>query len=253
MKNSLLIIWSELQLMINTQNPDSENSQENQENQENQEHLWNRWIKSIKKNKVIFFGAFLAGVMSNVIGFVVDFVDFQALINPEPTNLSHEWILAKITGYSVAFYDFPKQPGTSILKAFSTNKLEGISKLTPMIYTDHKPTDRDLSSSRSENKDFSVLINIDYVGQLDGDSKEIEKRNSQTLQARLIQASKNEEPVCLRVYGKRDHKNSQFFNIVEFKTITQENQNKYNEKKNSHTDYQQLIQDACLADRSQKS
>ena len=230
--------------MTNTQ---STNSQGNQQNS------LNRLIESIKRNKTVLIGATLAGFMSNFIGFIVDIVEFKTLINPEPTDLSHEWVLVKITGYSVAFYDFPKQPGPSILKAFSTNKLEGISKLTPMIYTDHKPTDRDLSSSRSENKDFSVLINIDYVGQLDGDSKEIEKRNSQTLQARLIQASKNEEPVCLRVYGKRDHKNSQFFNIVEFKTITQENQNKYNEKKNSHTDYQQLIQDACLADRSQKS
>ena len=233
--------------MTDTQNPDSTNSQGNQQNS------LNRLIESIKRNKTVLIGATLAGIMSNFIGFIVDIVEFKTLINPEPTNLGHEWVLVKITGYSVASYDFAEQPGTGMLKAFFTNKLEGISKLTPMIYTDHKPTDRDLSSSRSENKDFSVLINIDYEGQLDGDSKEIEKRNSQTLQARLIQASKNEEPVCLRVYGKRDHKNSQFFNIVEFKTITQENQNEYNEKKNSHTDYQQLIQDACLADRSQKS
>jgi hypothetical protein len=236
--------------MTDTQNPDSTNSQGNQQNS------LNRLIESIKRNKTVLIGATLAGFMSNFIGFIVDIVEFKTLINPEPTDLSHEWVLVKITGYSVASYDFAEQPGTDMLKAFFTNKLEGISKLTPMIYTDHKPTDLDLSSGKSQNKDFSVLKNVDYVGQLPGAPRETVKRNSQTFQARLIQASKNEEPVCLRVYGKRGNNNSEFFNIVEFKTVKQEIQNEYNNlknKNNSQKDYKELTERACLGDRSQRS
>lgn len=225
--------------MTNTQ---STNSQGNQQNS------LNRLIESIKRNKMVLIGATLAGFMSNFIGFIVDIVEFKTLINPEPTDLSHEWVLVKITGYSVASYDFAEQPGTGMLKAFFTNKLEGISKLTPLIYTDYKVTDNELDTDRYQHKDFSVLKNVDYVGTLPGDPNETFKRNSQTFQARLMKASKNEEPVCLRVYGKRDNNNSQFFNIVQFKTVEPGIQKKYDELKNknhSDTQYKELIQDAC--------
>ena len=225
--------------MTNTQ---STNSQGNQQNS------LNRLIESIKRNKMVLIGATLAGFMSNFIGFIVDIVEFKTLINPEPTDLSHEWVLVKITGYSVASYDFAEQPGTGMLKAFFTNKLEGISKLTPLIYTDYKVTDNELDTDRYQHKDFSVLKNVDYVGTLPGDPNETSKRNSQTFQARLIKASKNEEPVCLRVYGKRDNNNSQFFNIVQFKTVEPEIQKEYDELKNknhSNTQYQELTQRAC--------
>ena len=225
--------------MTNTQ---STNSQGNQQNS------LNRLIESIKRNKTVLIGATLAGFMSNFIGFIVDIVEFKTLINPEPTDLSHEWVLVKITGYSVASYDFAEQPGTGMLKAFFTNKLGGISKLTPVIYTDYKVTDNELDTDRSQHKDFSVLKNVDYVGTLPGDPNETFKRNSQTFQARLMKASKNEEPVCLRVYGKRDNNNSQFFNIVQFKTVEPGIQKKYDELKNknhSDTQYKELIQDAC--------
>ena len=228
--------------MTDTQNPDSTNSQGNQQNS------LNRLIESIKRNKTVLIGATLAGIMSNFIGFIVDIVEFKTLINPEPTDLSHEWVLVKITGYSVASYDFAEQPGTDMLKAFFTNKLEGISKLTPLIYTDYKVTDNELDTDRYQHKDFSVLKNVDYVGTLPGDPNETFKRNSQTFQARLMKASKNEEPVCLRVYGKRDNNNSQFFNIVQFKTVEPEIQKEYDELKNknhSDTQYQELIQRAC--------
>ena len=229
--------------MTDTQNPDSTNSQGNQQNS------LNRLIESIKRNKTVLIGATLAGIMSNFIGFIVDIVEFKTLINPEPTDLSHEWVLVKITGYSVASYDFAEQPGTGMLKAFFTNKLEGISKLTPLIYTDYKVTDNELYTDRYQHKDFSVLKNVDYVGTLPGDPNETFKRNSQTFQARLIKASKNEEPVCLRVYGKRDNNNSQFFNIVQFKTVEPEIQKEYDELKNknhSDKDYKELTQRGCL-------
>ena len=229
--------------MTNTQ---STNSQGNQQNS------LNRLIESIKRNKTVLIGATLAGFMSNFIGFIVDIVEFKTLINPEPTDLSHEWVLVKITGYSVASYDFAEQPGTGMLKAFFTNKLGGISKLTPVIYTDYKVTDNELDTDRSQHKDFSVLKNVDYVGTLPGDPNETFKRNSQTFQARLMKASKNEEPVCLRVYGKRDKNNSQFFNIVQFKTVKPENQKKYDELKNKNhslEDYKKLSNSVCRDDK----
>ena len=216
--------------------------------QGNQQNSLNRLIESIKRNKTVLIGATLAGFMSNFIGFIVDIVEFKTLINPEPTDLSHEWVLVKITGYSVASYDFAEQPGTGMLKAFFTNKLEGISKLTPLIYTDYKVTDNELDTDRYQHKDFSVLKNVDYVGTLPGDPNETFKRNSQTFQARLMKASKNEEPVCLRVYGKRDNNNSQFFNIVQFKTVEPEIQKEYDKLKNknhSDKDYKELTQRAC--------
>ena len=120
--------------MTNTQ---STNSQGNQQNS------LNRLIESIKRNKMVLIGATLAGIMSNFIGFMVDIVEFKTLINPEPTDLSHEWVVVKITGYSVASYDFAEQPGTGMLKAFFTNKLEGISKLTPQLKADKIMTDID--------------------------------------------------------------------------------------------------------------
>ena len=97
------------------------------------------------------------------------------------------------------------------------------------------------------------MKNVDYVGTLPGDPNETFKRNSQTFQARLMKASKNEEPVCLRVYGKRDNNNSQFFNIVQFKTVKQETQNKYNDLKNQYNsleDYKTLSKCVCSDDKT---
>ena len=234
--------------MTDTQNPDSTNSQGNQQGsdpekrdeEENQPNLWSRCVTFLQNNTIVLIAATLTGNLFNLLGIMADVAQLTEFISSKP-KLKPEWVLVKVTGWSVGYYN-------------NSNELQGTSKLTSMIYTDYKVTDNVLDNNgKYQHKDFSVLKNVDYVGTLPGDPNETFKRNSQTFQARLIKASKNEEPVCLRVYGKRDHKNSQFFNIVEFKTITQENQNKYNEKKNSHTDYQQLIQDACLADRSQKS
>ncbi|NER01994.1 MAG: hypothetical protein F6K17_04750, partial [Okeania sp. SIO3C4] len=118
--------------------------------------------------------------------------------------------------------------GTDGLKAFFVQRLKGTSKLTPMIYTDHKPTDRVLNQGISPDKDISVLKNVDYQGTIPGITKPISKRNSQTLHARLIQASRNEEPVCLLVYGIRDNEKSQFLNIVDFQTVNQNFQADYN-------------------------
>ena len=77
--------------MTNTQ---STNSQGNQQNS------LNRLIESIKRNKTVLIGATLAGIMSNFIGFIVDIVEFKTLINPEPTDLSHEWVCLLYTSPS---------------------------------------------------------------------------------------------------------------------------------------------------------
>ena len=238
--------------MTNTQSTNSQGNQqgsdpEKRDEEENQPNLWSRCVTFLQNNTIVLIAATLTGNLFNLLGIMADVAQLTEFISSKP-KLKPEWVLVKITGYSVASYDFAEQPGTGMLKAFFTNKLEGISKLTPLIYTDYKVTDNELDTDRYQHKDFSVLKNVDYVGTLPGDPNETFKRNSQTFQARLMKASKNEEPVCLRVYGKRDNNNSQFFNIVQFKTVEPEIQKEYDELKNknhSDTQYQELIQRAC--------
>ena len=212
------------------------------------QNFWGKCVTFVNNNKTVLIAATIAGNLANLLTIMSSVVQLTEFVNskptdPKPTVVTDQWVLVKITGWSVVSYDF--------------NRLKGISKLTPIIYTDHQPADTHLNSGKSPKEDFSVLQNVDYVGILPQDANEkTVKRNSQTLQARLIQASKNEEPVCLRVYGKRGNNNSQFFNIVEFKTVKQEIQNEYNNlknKNNSQKDYKELTERACLGDRSQRS
>ena len=199
------------------------------------QNFWGRCSTFLQNNTKVLIAATIAGNLANILTIMSTVVQFTEVVNPKSTGLTDQWVLVKITGWSVGFYN--------------SNELEGTSRLTPIIYTDHQPADIHLNSGTSPKEDFSVLKNVDYVGILPQDANEkTVKRNSQTLQARLIQASKNEEPVCLRVYGKRDNNNSQFFNIVQFKTVEPEIQKEYDELKNknhSDTQYQELIQRAC--------
>ncbi|WP_287518939.1 hypothetical protein [Okeania sp. SIO2C2] len=194
-------------------------------------NLFKRLIDSIRNN--IIAGTIvgtIAGIIGSSMGFVVDFVEFQALLYPkiDTSNYKSGWVLVKITGSSVTSYDFAEQQGTDRLRSFFVQKLTGTSKLTPMIYTDHQPTDRVLNQGISPENDISVLKNVDYQGTIPGITKPISKRHSQTLNARLIQASRNEEPVCLLVYGIRDNEKSQFLNIVDFQTVNKKSQDEYN-------------------------
>ena len=199
------------------------------------QNFWGRCRTFLQNNTKVLIAATIAGNVAHLIGFMASVVQLTEFVNPRPTGLTDQWVLVKITGWSAAFYN--------------SNELQGTSKLTPIIYTDNQPTDMHLTSGISPKEDFSVLKNVDYVGILPQDANEkTVKRNSQTLQARLIQASKNEEPVCLRVYGKRDNSKSQFFNIVQFKTVEPEIQKEYDKlknKNNSDTKYQELTQRAC--------
>ena len=218
------------------------------------QNFWGRCSTFLQNNTKVLIAATIAGNMAHLIGFMASVVQLTEFVNPKPTNpkptvLTDQWVLVKITGWSVGFYN--------------SNELEGTSKLTPLIYTDYQVADTHLKGGTSPVEDFSVFKNVDYIGKLPEDAKtkansdkKTVKTNSQTIQARLIQASKNEEPVCLRVYGKRDNNNSEFFNIVEFKTVKQEIQNEYNNlknKNNSQKDYKELTERACLGDRSQRS
>lgn len=209
------------------------------------QNFWGRCSTFLQNNTKVLIAATIAGNMAHLIGFMASVVQLTEFVNSKPTNpkptvVTDQWVLVKITGWSVGFYN--------------SNELEGTSRLTPIIYTDHQPADIHLNSGTSPKEDFSVLKNVDYVGKLPKDANQkIVKRNSQTLQARLIQASKNEEPVCLRVYGERNNNKSQFFNIVQFKTvepkIQPEIQKEYDELKNknhSDKDYKELTQRGCL-------
>ena len=204
-----------------------------------------RCLTFLQNNTTVLIAATIAGNLANILTIMSTVVQFTEVVNPKSTGLTDQWVLVKITGWSVGSY---KPKGWSV-GSYSPNELQGTSKLTPIIYTDNQPTDMHLTSGISPKEDFSVLKNVDYVGILPQDANEkTVKRNSQTLQARLIQASKNEEPVCLRVYGKRDNSKSQFFNIVQFKTVEPEIQKEYDKlknKNNSDTKYQELTQRAC--------
>ncbi|MGB3508440.1 MAG: hypothetical protein WBA93_04225 [Microcoleaceae cyanobacterium] len=211
--------------MTGQQNPNNQNTQTNQP-----QNLLNRFIKSIRKNSTLIVVATIGGIMSNIIGAVVDFVEFQGLLYPQRDTSNYEsgWILVKITGWSETSYDFAEQHETGGLRAFFVQRLKGTSKLTSMIYTDDKPMDIDINRGVSPENDISVLKNVDYEGKIPGIIKPISKRNSQTLHARLIQAHVSEEPVCLFVYGIRDNEKSQFLNIVYFQTVNQNFQADYN-------------------------
>ncbi|MGK7921788.1 MAG: hypothetical protein AB4080_17480, partial [Trichodesmium sp.] len=195
--------------MTTQQNPNNQNNPGNQQNR----NLFHRFIKSIRDNGTLIVAGTIGGIISSSMGFVVDFVEFQQLIQRDTSNYKSGWVLVKIAGYSVTSYDFAEQQGTDRLRSFFVQRLTGISKLTPMIYTDRQPTDSFLNKGASPKYDISVLKNVDYVGKILGIARPISKRNSQTLHARLIQASINEEPVCLFVYGIRDNEKSQFLNI----------------------------------------
>ncbi|NES65671.1 MAG: hypothetical protein F6K24_10605 [Okeania sp. SIO2D1] len=224
------------------QNQNNQNTQQNQNNKDNPGHqphrnLFQRFIQPILNNSKVIFAGTIAGAIGGFIvstmGFVVDFVEFQQLLKRDTSNYKSGWVLVKITGSSVTSYDSAEQQGTDGLKAFFVQKLKGTSKLTRMIYTDDQPTDELLNQGVSPEYDISVLKNVDYVGEIDGfaNTIPISKRNSETLNARLIQASRNEEPVCLFVYGIRDNEKSQFLNILDLKTVDKQYQDQYNNLK----------------------
>ena len=205
------------------------------------QNFWGRCLTFLQNNTTVLIAATIAGNLNlfSLIGLMADVAQLTEVVNPKSTKPIDDWVLVKITGWSVGSYNF--------------DRLKGTSKLTPIIYTDHQPADTHLNSCKSPKEDFSVLQNVDYVGILpqDANGKTV-KRNSQTLQARLIQASKNEEPVCLRVYGERNNNKSQFFNIVQFKTVKQEIQNQYNDLKNKYNsleDYKKLSNSVCRDDK----
>ncbi|NEQ38650.1 MAG: hypothetical protein F6K40_21215 [Okeania sp. SIO3I5] len=215
--------------MTNPQNPNNQNTQANQQNLlDKLIELLQRFLKFIGKNSTRILLIPIAVFYTIKITLsIVQFIDF---IYPpiDISNYKSGWVLVKITGWSETSSDFAKQDGTDQLRAFFVQRLKGKSKQTSIIYTDDQPTDRMLNKGVSPEKDISVLKNVDYQGKIPGIIKPISKRNSQTLLARLIQASRNEEPVCLFVYGIRDNDKSQFLNIVDFKTVNQNFQDEYN-------------------------
>ncbi|MEB3342340.1 hypothetical protein [Okeania sp.] len=84
--------------MTTQQNPNNQNTQGNQSN-----NLLHRFIQPLLRNRMLILAATLGGIMSNMIGLVVDFVQFKALISPKTTeDYESRWILVKITGHSVA-------------------------------------------------------------------------------------------------------------------------------------------------------
>ena len=210
------------------------------------QNFWGRCLTFLQNNTTVLIAATIAGNLVTLIGVMADVAQLTEFVIPKSTKTIDQWALVKITGWSVGSYD--------------SKKLKRTSKFTTLIYTDYQVADTHLKGGTSPVEDFSVLKNVDYIGKLPEDvktqannDKKTKKRNSQTIQARLIQASKNEEPVCLRVYGIRDNSKSQFSNIVQLIPVKQETQNKYNDLKNQYNsleDYKTLSKCVCSDDKT---
>lgn len=174
----------------------------------------------------------VGGLMVSFIGITVDLATFWSLVYPktDPSKYKEGWVIVKIKGWSETSYDQAEKlegPGW-FLGRFFAQRLRGTSRLTPMIYTDYKPKEAIINGGSSEADDVSVLINVDYEGEVRGWANKANKRNSQTLHARLIQAYSSQEPVCIFVYGIRNNRTSEFLNILQFQEIRKDFVNQYN-------------------------
>lgn len=203
-------------------------------------NFWNRHARSVRQSTTLIFATTVGNIIANFVALSVTLIDFKELIfpNTDTSNYKAGWILVKIKGWSVTSYN-PKEKIDG-LGSFFFQPLRGTSQLTPMIYTDLKIDESTLISGFSKEDDVSVLTNEDYNGSVKGLAKPIDKRNSQTLQASLIQAYSSQEPICLFVYGIRKNDPSQFLNILQVKNIRKEYINKYNalsNKNNIPSDY----------------
>lgn len=172
--------------------------------------IWEKLFNVNTKEALLVAGASFVGTM---LGLFVDWMQLIETFKVDPSGNNSGWIMVKITGFSKGSY--------------GPSQLKGSSNLTSLIYTDQQPSDDFLNLGQSQRKDFSVLKNVDDESKLPNGNL-VSKRNTQTFQARLVQASRNEEVVCLFVYGIRDNEKSQFLNILKFKTVDQDNQDKYN-------------------------
>lgn len=179
----------------------------------------------LKRNSSFIIASSIGGFIVSSMGLVIDTYEFLKLWNSSPETKSG-WVLVKINGWAEAEYNSSEQiGGIRGYIPFITNKLHGSSNLTPMIYTDY-PVESVVTEA-SDEKDVSVLKNTDFKGEIEGIGKRTDKRNSQTLQAFLIQASKKNKPVCLFVHGIRDNEKSLFFNIIKAHYVT-EHDEEYN-------------------------
>lgn len=102
------------------------------------------------------------------------------------------YISAEVVGSGIALY--PNQ-----------DKPIGSSLMTPLIYT-----------NRTERL-FRTLKNIDQLDK--------RKRNSQSLQAKLMERNYERLPVCLEIYGFRDYDSSEFLNIIKAKVLPEDQYN----------------------------
>ena len=218
-----------------------------------QNSVGNFWsnIKSIlQNNRTVYIASILGGITVSGVGLFVDTVQFISLLSPDldPNKTKSGWILTKIVGWAETSYNKAEQVGgIANFFPFFSGRINGTSSLTPMIYTD-LPTDN-VNTGTSSQKDVSVLINIDFKGKVKGFAHPINKRNSQTLQAKLIQASVKKKPVCLFVHGTRDNEKSLFYNILRVDTIEKTHEEKYNQihedDNERKTQLDQLTIDAC--------
>lgn len=211
---------------FNQQNSPDNNQQKLPDQQNSWLRFWNKHGKSFRQNTTLILATTVGGIIANSIGFSVNLAAFLDLLYPKKDNYKAGWVLVKIKGWSVTSYDQgEKMDG---LGRFFPQRLQGTSQLTPMIYTDQKSNADTLNSGRSKEDDVSVLVNVDYEGEVPEQANKINKRNSQTFQARLIQAYSSQEPVCLFVYGIRNNPRSKFFNILEFREVSKDYVNQYN-------------------------
>lgn len=210
-------------------------------------NIWRFFRDYLKKNRAFIIASSIGGIIVSSMGLIVNTYEFFTLLKP-PLKTESGWILVKITGWAEAEYNYSEQiNGIGSYIPFMANKLNGTSNLTPIIYTDY-PID-DILGDASDVKDVTVLKNTDFQGKIEGFASAINKRNSQTIQAFLVQALYKKKPVCIFVNGIRNNEKSLFFNIIRAHHISEENIKKYeNLSKNidaRKNELKKLTEDTC--------
>ena len=91
------------------------------------QNFWGRCSTFLQNNTTVLIAATIAGNLVTLIGVMADVAQLTEFISSKP-KLKPEWVLVKVTGWSVGYYN-------------NSNELQRTSKLTSMIYTDYKVTD----------------------------------------------------------------------------------------------------------------
>lgn len=174
--------------------------------------LGNFWYQ----NRGFLIASMLGSFAAPFLGLIVDSATIISWLSNTHENYEG-WVMLKVNGIGLANYINAEQ--RSGLRRYLpwNDRLSGQSTSTALVYTSLIPIASDGNLPNiSQNPDFSVLENTDAEVDF-SDEALFRKRNTQTIQAFLVDAKQKDIPVCLKVYGQRDNNRSLYLNIVRVK------------------------------------